>query len=131
MQRSIVILIAVVTLLVGAGVLLVIEGPNPTSASATPSPASGVEPAIGGGSTSGAGSGSAASAPAAIKVRPPSVRLSRVPGSYDEPTYVTAAPGDTSRLFIVEKTGAIRDPQGRSRPSAAVPRHLRSGLARR
>jgi glucose/arabinose dehydrogenase len=36
------------------------------------------------------------------------VILTRIPGSYSQPLYVTAAPGDTSRLFIVEKTGTIR-----------------------
>ena len=108
-MRTIVILIAAVTLLVGAGVLLVTEGPSPTSAAATPSPASGVEPAADGDSAPGAGfRATAASAPKAVKIRPPSVRLSRLPGSYDEPTYVTAPRGDTSRLFIIEKTGAIR-----------------------
>ncbi len=108
-MRNIVVLIVVVTLLVGAGVLVVTEGPSPTSASATPSPTSGVEPTAAGDTALGAGSrATTAAALATVKVRPPAVRLSRVPGSYDEPTYVTAAPGDTSRLFIVEKTGAIR-----------------------
>src|SRR6266567_2702644 len=29
-------------------------------------------------------------------------------GRFDQPTYLTAPPGDTHRLFVVEKTGAIR-----------------------
>jgi hypothetical protein len=37
----------------------------------------------------------------------PSVSLQRVPGSYSQPLYVTSPAGD-SRLFIVEKTGAVR-----------------------
>jgi glucose/arabinose dehydrogenase len=35
------------------------------------------------------------------------VKLTRI-GSFDQPTYLTAPPGDTHRLFVVEKTGRIR-----------------------
>ena len=35
------------------------------------------------------------------------VRLQRV-GTFDEPVYVTAPPGDRSRLFVVEKGGTVR-----------------------
>jgi glucose/arabinose dehydrogenase len=35
------------------------------------------------------------------------VRLQNV-GTFDEPVYVTAAPGDDGRLFVVEKNGAVR-----------------------
>jgi glucose/arabinose dehydrogenase len=35
------------------------------------------------------------------------VRLVRV-GTFDQPLYVTAPPGDRSRVFVVEKTGQIR-----------------------
>jgi glucose/arabinose dehydrogenase len=35
------------------------------------------------------------------------VGLSKV-GSFDQPLYVTAPPGDSSRLFVVEQTGRIR-----------------------
>ena len=38
----------------------------------------------------------------------PSVRLRVVARGLSQPLYVTAPPGDTSRLFIVEKTGRIR-----------------------
>jgi len=38
----------------------------------------------------------------------PSVTLIRVAGTFDQPVYVTAPRGDTSRLFVVEKTGRIR-----------------------
>jgi glucose/arabinose dehydrogenase len=58
-----------------------------------------------------ASSATAASALAAANPRaatPPAVKLQRIPGTYDYPVYVTAPPGDTSRLFIVEKTGRIR-----------------------
>ncbi|MDX6674940.1 MAG: hypothetical protein QOH11_2358, partial [Solirubrobacteraceae bacterium] len=35
------------------------------------------------------------------------VRLARV-GSFDQPLYVTAPPGDRHRIFVVEQTGRIR-----------------------
>ena len=39
---------------------------------------------------------------------PPAVDLQTVPGSFDQPLYLTAPPGDATRLFVVEKTGRIR-----------------------
>ena len=36
------------------------------------------------------------------------ISATRVASGLDQPLYVTAAPGDTSRLFIVEKTGTIK-----------------------
>src|ERR1044072_3117025 len=36
------------------------------------------------------------------------ISATRVASGLDQPLYVTAAPGDTSRLFIVEKTGTIQ-----------------------
>ena len=42
----------------------------------------------------------------------PSVALVRIPGTFDQPVYVAAPPGDTSRLFVVEKTGRIRIVKG-------------------
>lgn len=38
----------------------------------------------------------------------PTVSLERVAGSYTQPLYAAAPPGDTHRLFIVEKRGVIR-----------------------
>ena len=35
------------------------------------------------------------------------VRLVRV-GTFDEPVFVTAPPGDTRRVFVVERTGTVR-----------------------
>ncbi len=49
----------------------------------------------------------AATAPAAAAT-PPAVHLQKLAGTYSFPVYVTAPPGDTHRLFIVEKTGRIR-----------------------
>ena len=45
---------------------------------------------------------------AASASAPPAVSLQRLAGVFDYPVYVTAPPGDRSRLFVVEKTGRIR-----------------------
>ncbi len=55
--------------------------------------------ALGCGSTGTASTGTAAPAAAGL-------RLVRV-GTFDQPTYVTGAPGDDHRLFVVEKAGTI------------------------
>ena len=49
-------------------------------------------------------------------------------GTFAQPVYVTAPPGDTRRLFVVEKAGRIRD---RSDGSAgdALPRHLGASVS--
>jgi glucose/arabinose dehydrogenase len=57
------------------------------------------------------------------------LRLSRV-GSFSSPTYVTAPPGDRSRIFVVEQGGAIRVVRnGRklSRPFLDISGRVRSG----
>ena len=41
------------------------------------------------------------------QIGPPLLRLVKV-GSFDQPVYVTAPPGDRHRLFVVERTGRIR-----------------------
>ncbi len=38
----------------------------------------------------------------------PKLKLTRVGDGFDQPVYVTAAPGDSTRLFVVEKHGLIR-----------------------
>lgn len=43
---------------------------------------------------------------------PPGVALARIPGTFDQPVYVAAPRGDTSRQFVVEKTGRIRIVKG-------------------
>jgi glucose/arabinose dehydrogenase len=53
----------------------------------------------------GCGSTRAASSDATVAAGA-GLRLSRV-GTFDQPTYVTGAPGDDHRLFVVEKAGAI------------------------
>ena len=50
----------------------------------------------------------AALAGAARTAAPPGVILVRIRGSFAQPVYVAAPRGDTSRLFVVEKTGRIR-----------------------
>jgi len=52
-----------------------------------------------------AGTRSATSARAAGT---PSVSLTPVASGLEQPVYLTAAPGDTTRLFVVEKTGKVR-----------------------
>src|SRR4029077_3908772 len=49
--------------------------------------------------------------PTAIQLPPEgsgTVHLIAVTGSYTNPLYVTAPPGDTARLFVVEQAGTIR-----------------------
>ena len=51
------------------------------------------------------------STPTAVQVPPEgsgTLHLIAVPGSYNNPLYVTAPPGDTARLFVVEQAGTIR-----------------------
>jgi glucose/arabinose dehydrogenase len=45
---------------------------------------------------------------AAVPAQAGSVRLARIAGNLNNPVYITAAPGDGSRLFIVLKGGIIR-----------------------
>jgi glucose/arabinose dehydrogenase len=86
MQRFVAI-IAAAAALVGLAVLVTVESPPPQNADA-------------------AASSTAAGSRAATL--PPAVTLKPLPFTFDQPLYVTAPPGDTSRLFVVQKTGAIR-----------------------
>ncbi|MEW6269146.1 MAG: PQQ-dependent sugar dehydrogenase [Thermodesulfobacteriota bacterium] len=63
-------------------------GPTPTAGVATPSPA--------------------ATPGARTSPDPPALRLSEVASGLDQPLFVTAAPGDAGRLYVVEQTGRIR-----------------------
>ena len=58
--------------------------------------------------TAGISAGCAPRAGAASAASPPAVALERVAGDFAQPLYVAAPPGDTHRLFVVEKTGRIR-----------------------
>ena len=55
-----------------------------------------------------AGCGVSGTAPSAVRgaARSAGLHLVRI-GVFDQPTYVTGAPGDTHRLFVVEKSGKI------------------------
>ena len=76
------------------------------------------------GAGGGDGNGAKTTSPQATTsaTRPPArgargVRLTRI-GSFDSPLYVTAPPGDTRRVFVVEQTGRIRVVRdGRKRPT--------------
>jgi glucose/arabinose dehydrogenase len=75
--------LAIVTatfVLVGLAVLVFVESPSPESAGAT----------------------------AQAATAPPAVRLRKLAFAFDQPVYVTSPRGDSSRLFVVEKTGRIR-----------------------
>jgi len=73
-------------------------GASPTGATASPSIAPG-----------GAASATTTSAAArAAAAAPPAVKLHKLPQTFKRPVYLTAAPGDTTRLFVVEKGGTIR-----------------------
>lgn len=71
----------------------------PTPAPATPTP-SVVRPTA----TPAYSASPAPTATAAL----PALRLARVADGLDQPLFVTFAPGDPSRLFVVEQTGRIR-----------------------
>src|SRR5690348_6146846 len=70
--------------------------------------------ACGSGGTGGSADTTAAAAPATQAAPAPApaaaakgIRLARI-GSFAAPVYVTAPPGDRSRIFVVEQAGRIR-----------------------
>jgi glucose/arabinose dehydrogenase len=96
MQRLTVILIGAAVLAAFAALVILRSPPAPMAGAATPEPAPGART-------------SATSAPAALRAAaPPAVSLQRLPGAFDQPVFLASPRGDTTRLFIVEKTGAIR-----------------------
>jgi glucose/arabinose dehydrogenase len=105
MQRLVVIL-AAVAVLAGFAALIVFDSPPaPTAGASAPAPMPGATAtATGGGAVQAATSVGAV----AKQAKPPTLSLQKLPGVYDQPVYLTAPRGDTSRLFIVEKTGVIR-----------------------
>ncbi|HXI22162.1 MAG TPA: PQQ-dependent sugar dehydrogenase, partial [Gemmatimonadales bacterium] len=58
--------------------------------------------------TDQAGAVSAASLALTVRTALPPLGLDLVAGGLSQPVFLTSAPGDASRLFVVEKTGAIR-----------------------
>ena len=97
MQRLAAI-IAAAAVVAGLVVLAIVASPPPDKAGAAGDD----------GAPSAAAGAASASAGARAAVHPPTVRLKKLPFTLDQPLYVTAPPGDTSRLFVVEKTGAVR-----------------------
>jgi glucose/arabinose dehydrogenase len=70
----------------------------------------------------------ATSTPTATIARP-GLRLKRV-GTFDNPVYVTAPPGDRRRIFVVEQGGYVRilrDGKKVARPFLAIPSRISSG----
>ena len=94
-MRRIAFILAAAAIVAAAGVVLLTRGPSPPSAA-------------GEGATAASAGDGGASAVAAAVARPPAIALQKLPGAFDQPVYVTAPPGDTARLFVVEKTGRIR-----------------------
>ena len=99
MQRFVAIIAAAVVL-AGLGILFVVGSPPAENAGASSTPRAAASP--------------------------PAVSLQKLAPAFDQPVYVTAPPGDASRLFVVEKTGAHQDREGRRPAPPAVPRHLRA-----
>ena len=85
-MRRIAIILVIVAALAVLGAVLAAEARVPPAAGAT-------------------GGGSQAAAP--LAAAPPAVALERLPFAFDQPVYVAAPPGDTARLFVVEKGGRI------------------------
>ena len=79
-MRRFLAIITATFLLVGLAVLVIGAAPSPESAGAT----------------------------ARAATAPPAVRLQKLPFTFAQPVYVTSPRGDSSRLFVVEKTGRIR-----------------------
>ena len=104
-MRSFIVMIVGAAVLVGLGALVLLQGPSPTTAASIPMPPAGSKPA--GGETPGAPARATSTAAASAVTRPPAVSLKPM-GTFDQPVYLTSPPGDTSRLFVVEKMGRIR-----------------------
>jgi len=61
-----------------------------------------------GGGGGGGGGGSATTCPPGATGPIPALKLTQVTSGLDKPLFVTAAPGDTDRLYVVEQHGTIR-----------------------
>src|SRR5881398_2878671 len=65
--------------------------------------------------------------------RPTTLSLEPIDGSYDNPTFVTAPPGDPTRLFVVQQGGVIKllvDGVLQATPFLTVPNVLFDGNER-
>ena len=61
---------------------------------------------------------------------PPGVPTLALVGNFTEPTYLTAAPGDTQRLFVVQRGGTIRvlhHDTTQARPFLDISAHVQTG----
>ena len=68
-------------------------------------------------------------APVATPAARPGLRLQRI-GTFDDPVYVTAPPGDRRRVFVVEQGGIVRIVRGGrklARPFLNISRRISSG----
>ena len=68
-------------------------------------------------------------APVATRVARPGLRLQRI-GTFDNPVYVTAPPGDRRRVFVVEQGGVVRIVRGGrklARPFLNISRRILAG----
>ena len=101
-ERAIAIILVVLAALAALGAILAAEGPNPATAVAGPLPAP-----IAGSLSAASAIGGGSRAVATLAATPPTVALQKLPFAFDQPVYVTAPPGDTARLFVVEKSGRI------------------------
>jgi glucose/arabinose dehydrogenase len=59
--------------------------------------------------------------PSQVQAAPPQLDAQRVAGGFTAPLFVTAPPGDTSRLFVVQQSGQIKIIKLPSRTVNATP----------
>ena len=108
MQRLLVILCVAAVLAVFAALIAFGSPPAPTAGASEPAPSPGAATSATPASPPSASPRPAPAAAARAASSPPAVALQKLPGTFDQPVYLTTPRGDTSRLFVVEKTGAIR-----------------------
>lgn len=65
-------------------------------------------PTTGGGGAGGAGGGSTTTCPPDPTGPVPALKLTEIASGLELPVYLTGAPGDTTRLFVLEQNGRIR-----------------------
>ncbi len=107
-MRRILFLAGALAIIAGLIALLVTRGPSPTAASAGPMPVPSANSAPSPGDGSPSRPAATGAPPATIAAAPPTVALQALGVSFDQPVYLTAPPGDATRLFVVEKPGRIR-----------------------
>ena len=103
-MKRIAAIITAAAVLGGLVVLVVTSSPPPERATATSSGGTGATSSPAASSPSRG----AVSTTARTAASPPAVALQKLSGAFDQPVYLTAPRGDTSRQFVVEKPGLIR-----------------------